>query len=94
MTTVVGDGAVSVDTEITDGALTLGVELKNYQSNDCKFDHFTLEYLGDANETTGISDLSPLNAHSSTVIYDLQGRRLVRPAKGLNIVGGKKVVVN
>ena len=94
MTTVVGDGAVSVDTEITDGALTLGVELKNYQSNDCKFDHFTLEYLGDANETTGISDLSSLNAHSSTVIYDLQGHRLVRPMKGLNIVGGKKVVVN
>ena len=94
MTTVVGDGAVSVDTEVADGVLTLGVELKNYQSNDCKFDHFTLEYLGGASETTGISDLSPLSASPSPLIYDLQGRRLARPAKGLNIVAGKKVVVN
>ena len=87
------NNTASITTEIADGKLTFGVELKNYQSNDCKFDHFTLEYLGDDNETMGISDLSPLNTYPAPQIYDLQGRRLVRPAKGVNIVGGKKVVV-
>ena len=100
MTTVVGDGAVSVTTDITDGLLTFGVELKNYQSNDCKFDHFTLEYLGNAN-ATGINDRSLLpsfggveggSPHPSPLIFDLQGRRLSHPTKGLNIVNGRKVV--
>ena len=92
MTTVVGDGAVSVITDITDGTLTFGVELKNYQSNDCKFDHFTLEYLG-LPETDGVKDLSPLAPHASSHIYDLTGRRVLRPTKGFYIVDGQKVVV-
>ena len=93
MTTVVGDGAISVSTQVTDGQLTLGVELKNYQSNDCKFDHFTLEYLG-GSEITGIKAFDDLRMNNVQSIYDLQGRRLARPTKGLNIVDGKKVVVN
>ena len=92
MTTVVGDGSVSVITEITDGHLIFGVELKSYQSNDCKFDHFTLEYLGDPN--SGIKDINHETNHDNVSIYDLQGRKLNRPTKGVNIVNGKKVVVN
>lgn len=75
-----------------DGTLTFGVELKNYQSNDCKFDHFTLEYLG-LPETDGVKDLSPLAPHASSHIYDLTGRRVLRPTKGFYIVDGQKVVV-
>ena len=89
------NNTVSVTTEITDGQLTLGVELKNYQSNDCKFDHFTLEYLGGA-ESTGIEAVnaptSPFGK-ANEAIFDLTGRRLSRPAKGLNIIGGQKVLV-
>lgn len=46
LNTVTESNVVSVTTTVTDGHLTFGVELKDYQSNDCKFDHFTLEYLG------------------------------------------------
>ncbi|MBO4906347.1 MAG: alpha-L-fucosidase [Bacteroidaceae bacterium] len=105
MTTVVGDGAVSVITEISDGELTFGVELKSYQSNDCKFDHFTLEYLGDPKGTVGIAEMEGgmQNGHSSNhqVLYDLSGRRISVPAvssqqttlpKGIYIQNGRKFV--
>lgn len=90
MTTLQGDGAVSVVTDIKGGTLTLGVELKNYQSNDCKFDHFTLEYLGTP-ATTGISEA--VNAKADGQYYDLNGRRINRPSKGLYIISGQGVVV-
>ena len=92
MTTVKGDGAVSVTTDITDGQLSFGVELKNYQSNDCKFDYFTLEYLGNA-QVDGIRDIHQTESKTSNAIYDLAGRRLNRPMKGLNIIGTQKVLV-
>ena len=40
---------------------------------------------------TGVS--SPRAAMDSSDVYDLQGRRVAAPARGLYIVGGKKVVV-
>ena len=86
------NNTASVTTEVTDGLLTLGVELKNYTSNDCKFDHFTLEYLG-GGTTDGITNHSAASPLASPVIFDLQGRRLARPAKGFNIVDGQKVIV-
>ena len=42
--------------------------------------------------TTGIS-LSEQQAAESKVVYDLQGRRVAQPMKGLYIVNGKKVVL-
>lgn len=92
MTTVVGDGTVSVTTEVSDGILKLGVELKNYQSNDCKFDHFTLEYLG------GGPGMSVIDAQCQNQtpqrIYDTNGRQRSHMMRGINIVNGKKVVIN
>ena len=41
---------------------------------------------------TGITNLSPLTSHSS-LVYDLQGRRVAQPQKGLYIINGKKVLV-
>lgn len=38
-------------------------------------------------------EASVLNAQPSNVIYDLQGRRVMNPVKGIYIVGGKKVVI-
>ena len=86
------DNTVSVTTEITDGTLTFGVELKNYQSNDCKFDHFTLEYLGHEPIVDGISTHQSQASTLNPQIYDLLGRRSARLMRGLNIVGGKKIV--
>ena len=47
-----------------------------------------VEYI-DPSVIQGIS----LEMDAKTPIYDLNGRRLTEPAKGLNIIGGKKVVV-
>ena len=44
--------------------------------------------LGDA---TGISEAEALNEEGS--VYSLSGQKVVKPAKGVYIVGGKKVVV-
>lgn len=44
----------------------------------------------DDNETTGIKNLTP--ALNEGAVYDLQGRKVMNPAKGLYIVNGKKVI--
>ena len=48
--------------------------------------------FGADEETTAIEP-STLNAQPSTIIYDLQGRRVENPARGVYIVNGKKVVI-
>ena len=47
-------------------------------------------------ETTGISEALPLNDNGemrNDNVYDLQGRRVTKPTRGLYIVNGKKVVI-
>ena len=43
-------------------------------------------------ETTGIRDVRPTVQSHENVIYDLQGRRVMNPGRGIYIVNGKKVV--
>ncbi len=47
---------------------------------------------GDDN-TTGIDNLTPALSTGEGIYYDLQGRRVAQPTKGLYIVNGKKVVI-
>lgn len=49
-------------------------------------------YLLD-NSLTGISTVKQSESQADEVIYDLQGRRITNPVKGLYIVNGKKVVI-
>jgi hypothetical protein len=52
-----------------------------------------LTFSLDGGETTGIATMENGEMKMETgVIYDLQGRRVVAPAKGLYIINGKKVV--
>jgi len=44
-------------------------------------------------ETTGISATVKDNGEKNHVVYNLNGQRVVKPTKGLYIVGGKKVLV-
>lgn len=44
-------------------------------------------------EATGIENLAPVLSKDEGVVYDLSGRRVVTPTKGLYIVNGKKVIV-
>ncbi len=44
-------------------------------------------------EVTGIENLTPALSEGKGAYYDLQGRRVAQPTKGLYIVNGRKVVV-
>ena len=44
-------------------------------------------------ETTGVGSLIPALSESEVVVYDLQGRRVIQPTKGLYIVGGHKIIL-
>ena len=48
--------------------------------------------FGKGDDTTEI-ETSTLNSQPSTEVYDLQGRRVAYPTKGVYIVDGKKVIV-
>ena len=48
----------------------------------------------DGTETTGIESLTPaLSRRGGEEIYDLQGRKVANPQKGLYIINGKKVII-
>ena len=44
--------------------------------------------------TTGINNVQPSVEKKNDVIYDLQGRRVTNPSRGIYIVNGKKVVIS
>ena len=45
-------------------------------------------------ETTGIRDIRPVGQPKDNAVYDLQGRRVKNPTRGIYIVNGKKVIIN
>ena len=42
--------------------------------------------------TTGIEQLRTIDSNGTERLYDLNGRRLYAPVKGVNIINGKKVM--
>jgi len=50
------------------------------------------EFLG-FGDVTGIESLTPALSQGEGAWYDLQGRRIAQPTKGLYIVNGRKVVI-
>lgn len=52
------------------------------------------EFIGFDDETTGINEVATSNFQvSGTDVFDLQGRRVAQPTRGLYIVNGKKVII-
>lgn len=49
--------------------------------------------LNFGDETTGIKNLNPALSKGEGAVYDMQGRSVIHPTKGLYIKGGKKVMV-
>ena len=49
--------------------------------------------FGDDNETTGIQTVANSQQSAANSYYDLQGRRVAHPTKGLYVVNGKKVII-
>lgn len=61
----------------------------------CIFDNFRLHYFGSLTEEqikTTIKDVN-MDGAVNRSIYDLQGRRVMQPTKGLYIINGKKVLI-
>lgn len=54
-----------------------------------------LTFIFEDGETTGIESLTPAlsNSEGAQAVYDLQGRKVSKPSRGLYIVNGKKVVI-
>ena len=52
-----------------------------------------LELSFDESDVTAISEVTNTNRTNNTNVYDLQGRKVAQPTKGLYIVNGKKVVI-
>ena len=50
------------------------------------------QYLGTEENPDGIDDLNDLKESRAT-IYNLAGQRLSKPQHGLNIIGGRKVLI-
>ena len=51
------------------------------------------EFLGFGEETTGVADVRGKMKDGRCDFFDLQGRKVAQPTKGLYIVNGKKVVI-
>jgi hypothetical protein len=49
--------------------------------------------FGFDNEATGISLTENSELRTDNAVYDMQGRRVAQPTKGLYIVNGKKVII-
>lgn len=78
------------------GTLACDLMLNGYKTTDVKGIVAQLtELLGDNGGDVPETGITTLKAgHDTTAkVYDLQGRQVVRPVKGLYIVGGKKIVI-
>ena len=51
------------------------------------------EFIGFDGETTGVQELKNSRIEEMKSFYDLMGRKVVQPTKGLYIVNGKKVII-
>ena len=76
-----------------DGVLTFGLKKAAHVVGDwCPFDNFRLLYLG-TETPTAVECIKNVADDKSADIYDLQGRRIQRAAKGLYIKAGKVYIV-
>lgn len=90
-------GKLSVDVDVEDGTLTMGIKEPSAGTTWLVFDNFVLTYHGSS--ATGIEDVGRRVSAVPAVVYDLQGRKVCSDAgqlpalpKGIYIVGGKKIL--
>ena len=77
-------------TIVTDGQATGSIVISNVEFATVDAEGYRLKDAVASSMTTGVSEM--VNSDSSnSKYYDLQGRRVAAPAKGLYIVNGKKI---
>lgn len=73
------------------GFYTLGAN-KAYLSSDAEARGFAI--MWDENETTGVNEvIGKMSEVTDGAIYDLQGRKVANPSRGMYIINGRVVVV-
>ncbi len=78
------------------GGMTIGFRKTGYTPFDWVVaDNFRLTYYGKTKPTAieGVQETVAPWQQNGTAIYNLQGQRLTRAQKGVNIIGGRKVLV-
>ncbi len=82
------------NTEENAGTLTFGIgKFEGVERDWVVFDNFRLLYFGaTAPDPTGITEVEK-NTNAPKAIFNLQGQKLNKAAKGVNIINGKKVVI-
>lgn len=83
---------ISVDEDNTDVVLGIRKEAGNRDGNWIVADNFRAVYLGPNADPDGVAGVAAVPVETQ-VIYDLAGRRLAKPVKGVNIINHQKVVV-
>ena len=78
-------------TDVVTSWTKIGIQSIYYGGGECNKSNIVWEENPVYDPTLGIANVNADN--QKAVIYDLQGRRIAQPAKGLYIVNGKKVVV-
>jgi hypothetical protein len=53
----------------------------------------TVSFTIASDDPTGVENLTPTLSEGEGVCYDLQGRKVSRPSRGIYIVNGRKVVI-
>lgn len=83
-------------TEANKGWMTIGFEKTDFVQGDWVVaDNFRLAYYGKSKPTAiqGVEETVAPWQQNGTAIYNLQGQRLSRAQKGVNIINGRKVMV-
>lgn len=73
---------------------TVGIHISASSADDRLSGSFSLTAhpLGDTGEATAVSHPSPISHHPSSTTFDLAGRPVSCPAKGIYLVDGKKYI--
>jgi len=78
-------------TIITNGQLSGDILISDVEFATTTYEAAHLRSVSVSGTTTGIEDIKNGKSETETAIYDLQGRRVAKPTKGLYIYNGKKV---
>ena len=76
---------------VIDDALDADVEISNIHFFDAKGNDYVFDTIG-VDQETGVNNVNG-NNNVNDNIYDLQGRKLSKLQRGVNVIGGKKVLV-
>ena len=84
-----GINSFSLDFNVAEESkVKIGFKVENTTATWVNFDNFKLEKIS----STAINSIKADDSHHA-IIYNLSGQQLSKPQKGINIIGGQKVVV-